>query len=67
VTDNTVLGDGANVAARLTSQVRAGEILMSAATFTSARLPEYGLESRLLALKGKSEPLEVWSQHVTPG
>ena len=64
VTDITVLGDGANVAARLASQARAGEILMSATTYATAGLADGELEALTLELKGKSEPMEVWSQRV---
>lgn len=65
MTDITVLGDGANVAARLSSQARAGEILISGATYVAAGLAGSMLESRTLELKGKSEPMEVWSQQVS--
>jgi class 3 adenylate cyclase len=64
VTDLTVLGDGANVAARLSSLAQAGEVLISGATFASAGLTGEGLESRILELKGRSEPMEVWVRRV---
>jgi adenylate cyclase len=66
VTDITVLGDGANVAARLSSRARAGEILMSAATYAAAGLAGEGLQPRVLELKGRSEPMEVWSHSHKP-
>lgn len=61
VTDITVLGDGANVAARLSSQAKAGEILISTATCAAAGLAGEGLQSSMVELKGRSEPMEVWS------
>jgi adenylate cyclase len=57
-TDITALGDAPNVAARLSSAARAGEILMSEDTYSVAGLAP-DLESRELELKGKSEPLTV--------
>ena len=58
-TDLTVLGDNANIAARLASLAGPGEILVSEATSTAAGLAEQGLESRRLELKGRSEPVDV--------
>jgi adenylate cyclase len=58
-TDITVLGDNANVAARLASLAGPGEILVSEATSTAAGLDEQGLETRRLELKGRSEPVDV--------
>jgi adenylate cyclase len=58
-TDLTVLGDNANVAARLASLAGPGEILVSEATSTAAGLGERGLELRRLELKGRSEPVDV--------
>lgn len=57
--DITVLGDVANVAARLSSAAAAGEILMSEGVAQEAHLPA-GLEKRSLELKGKSEPMQVY-------
>lgn len=57
--DITVLGDTANTAARLSSSARQGEILISDAAYTAAQLEFEGLETRYLALKGKSEPVMV--------
>lgn len=62
-TDITVLGDAANTAARLASSARQGEILISDAAYTAAALTRNDLETRQLALKGKSEPVLV---HVMP-
>ncbi|MBS2030703.1 MAG: HAMP domain-containing protein [Deltaproteobacteria bacterium] len=55
----TVIGDTVNVAARLTSNARPGEILVGAATAQEAGLD--GLEPiEPLKVKGKAEPLEVY-------
>lgn len=57
--DFTALGDTVNITARLTSAAAAGEILASEATIRAAGLQDAPLERRELALKGKSEPVEV--------
>ena len=57
-TELTAMGDMVNVTARLSSVAAAGEILVTAAAAEAAGL-EPGLERRTLALKGKSEPVEV--------
>ncbi len=59
-TDFTAVGDSVNTTARLASEARAGEILVSHATHREARLDSTHLECRSLALKGKAEPVEVW-------
>jgi len=59
--DITVLGDTANTAARLSSNAKQGEILISEAAYTAAGLPEEDLEQRTLVLKGKSEPVIVYT------
>lgn len=58
--DITALGDSVNVAARLASQAKAGEVILSAETVRAARLDEAKLEKRNLVLKGKSDPLDVY-------
>jgi adenylate cyclase len=63
-TDITVLGDAANIAARLSTNAGVGEILVSDAAYSSAGLDLGDLEQRELQLKGKSEPFLVW---VIPG
>lgn len=55
----TALGDPVNVAARLATEARAGEVLVTAAAARSAHLDEAGLEHRSLTLKGKSETTDV--------
>jgi adenylate cyclase len=59
-TDITVLGDAANVAARLSTNAGVGEILVSDAAYSAAGLDLVELEQRQLELKGKSEPFLVW-------
>ena len=59
-TDITVLGDAANIAARLSTNAGIGEILISEPAFSSAGIELDDLEKRVLELKGKSEPLNVW-------
>jgi adenylate cyclase len=58
-TDVTVLGDNANVAARLASLAGPGEVLVSEAPAAAAGLGERGLEPRRLELKGRSGPVDV--------
>jgi adenylate cyclase len=58
-TDVTVLGDPANVAARLSSAAAAGEILITREA-AGEGLPVEGLELRQLDLKGKSAPVGVY-------
>jgi adenylate cyclase len=57
--DFTALGDTVNTASRLASAAGAGEILVSLATASEARLETAGLERRSLELKGKAEPFET--------
>jgi len=64
--DITVLGDTPNTGARIASQAAAGEVLISDASANSARLETEGMENRLLALKGREEPVKVWVKAVGP-
>jgi class 3 adenylate cyclase len=57
--DFTALGDNVNIAARLASIARQGEVLVSEATSNAAQITTEGLEKRELDLKGKSEPVTV--------
>lgn len=57
--DITVLGDVANTAARLASQARTGEILISEAAYQYSGMELGALDVRQLALKGKSETVSV--------
>lgn len=64
MTEVTALGDEANVAARLGSKAAAGELLISESTARGAELDTSQLEKRTVALKGKSEPMDVWVMRV---
>lgn len=66
VIDITALGDAVNVAARLASQARTGEILLSEDTLRAANMEASNLEKRSLHLKGKSAPFDVRVMHVSP-
>ena len=59
VSDITVLGDAANIAARLSSVAGIGEILISEQASTKIGLEPHGYERRSIMLKGKSTPVEV--------
>jgi adenylate cyclase len=63
--DFTALGDNVNIAARLASRARAGEVLVSEASCLAAGLETEGLEKRELELKGRSESVNVRVLHVT--
>jgi adenylate cyclase len=62
--DITVLGDTANVAARLTSLAAAGEMLISEEARQAAGLNLDGVEMRKMELKGRTDPLDVWIRKV---
>ncbi|MDX1437020.1 MAG: adenylate/guanylate cyclase domain-containing protein [Anaerolineales bacterium] len=57
--DFTALGDNVNIAARLASNARQGEVVFSEATYEAAGAGDESLEIRDLELKGKSEPVRV--------
>jgi adenylate cyclase len=59
VTDITALGDAVNTTARLASQAKAGEILISSAAYSASKLDLGELERRTLELKGRSVPIET--------
>lgn len=63
--DFTALGDNVNIAARLSSEAGAGEILISEATYSAAGLDLGDLERREMELKGKSEPISVRVLQIT--
>jgi adenylate cyclase len=62
--DFTALGDVTNVAARLTAQASAGEILMDARTYDAVTAQHPDAERRELELKGKSAPVEAFAVQV---
>jgi adenylate cyclase len=59
--DFTALGDVTNTAARLSSAAAAGELLMDAETHASVAEEHPHAEPRVLELKGKSAPAEVYA------
>jgi adenylate cyclase len=63
--DFTALGDNVNIAARLASKAGAGEVLISEATYSAARIEDKYLEKRDLELKGKSELVSVRVLHAS--
>jgi len=67
VVDITALGDAVNTAARLASQAKTGEIVISEQTLNAANLDPSKLEKKSLHLKGKSAPFDVRVVKVAPG
>ena len=65
IVDITALGDAPNVGARLASQARAGEVLLSDATAAAAGLDRENIEERQLQLKGRGEPVTVCVLNVS--
>lgn len=64
--DLTALGDVPNVAARLASQAATGEVIVSDAACKAANLDTSEFETRNLALKGRTEPVETSVLRVSP-
>jgi adenylate cyclase len=60
MTDIAALGDSVNTAARIASQAKTGEVLVSEAARQNGQLATTNLESRDLQLKGRAEPVDVW-------
>jgi len=60
VTDIAVLGDTANVGARLAALAGPGEIYVSQATAQAAGLDLSGVEIRRQTVKGRREPIDIW-------
>jgi adenylate cyclase len=58
--DFTAVGDPVNTTARLASEARAGEILVSASAAAAASFDTAGLDSRTLTLRGRDEAVEAW-------
>ena len=58
--DFTALGDSVNTAARLASSASEGEVLVSRAAATAARLRTEDLDLRTLQLRGRAETIDVW-------
>jgi adenylate cyclase len=59
VDDFTALGDPVNTAARLASEARAGEVIISVAAAEAAGTPTDRLERRIVSIRGRTEPIEV--------
>lgn len=57
--DFTAVGDAVNTASRLGAAAAAGELLISSTAAEAAKLDDQGLERRLLAVRGRSEEVEV--------
>jgi adenylate cyclase len=64
VVDFTALGDAVNTASRLGSEAETGELLLSEATVRAAGLATAGLSPRRVELRGRAEPLNIWSERV---
>ncbi len=64
LTNITAIGDEVNTTARLASKAAAGEIIVSQGALQEAGLDADGLESRVLELKGISEPVAVRVMHA---
>ena len=63
-TDFTALGDNVNITARLSSQARSGEILISDPAYTAAGIDLGDMPHRQVEIKGKEEQMGVWVLHV---
>jgi adenylate cyclase len=62
--DFAAVGDVTNVAARLTAQAAAGEVLLDTATYEAVADEHPAAERRELELKGKSVPVEAFAIHA---
>jgi adenylate cyclase len=67
VSEIAVLGNAANLTARLSSKAAKGEVLISEEAATSAKLTDRALEKRRLKLKGISKPTTVRVMKVGAG
>ena len=59
VSDFTALGDVVNTTARLAAEAGPGELLISIDAVRAAELDAAGLEHRTVAVRGRSDPIEV--------
>jgi adenylate cyclase len=66
MTDLTVLGDAANLAARLAACAAPGEVLISEAAYRAAGLALGSPEERRLELKGRTAPADVRVLRLMP-
>ena len=67
VNEIAVLGNEANLAARLSSQAAQGEVVVSETAAAAAGVASQGAEQRNLELKGISQPVPVQVLRVAPG
>ncbi len=65
VNEIAVIGNAANLTARLSSKAAKGEVLISEEASTSAKLTDRTLEKRRLKLKGISKPVTVRVMQVS--
>lgn len=63
--DFTVVGDTPNTVARLGSAAGGGQLVMSGAIVEAARVDTSSLDRKVLELKGKSEPFEIWIEEAS--
>lgn len=66
VNEIAVLGSAANLAARLSSEAKQGEVLISQDALVCANLSGEGMERQELALKGISESVAVHGLRIEP-
>jgi adenylate cyclase len=66
VTDITVLGDAANICARLASLAGPGEVFISDQACIAAGLDPGEMEERHLPLKGRSQPVNIRVMAIIP-
>ncbi|UCF10809.1 MAG: adenylate/guanylate cyclase domain-containing protein [Candidatus Bipolaricaulota bacterium] len=62
--DYTIIGDAVNVAARLQSLAKAGEILIADAAYSLLSAPCTARWTRSIKLKGRDQPLDVHSLEI---
>jgi adenylate cyclase len=66
----TVIGDAVNLAARLCSVARAGEVIISPSTMAQSAAHVIAEQREPVQVKGKSEPIQIWNitglQEVQP-
>jgi adenylate cyclase len=67
VSDFTALGDVVNTTARLAAEAGPGELLISIDAVRAAELDAAGLEHRTVAVRGRSDPIEVVADRPLPG
>jgi adenylate cyclase len=66
-TDFTALGDAVNTTARLASSAAAGQLLVSVDAARAAGLSVAPLETRLVDVRGRSEPIGVVVESISAG